>query len=202
MCHRTRLALVATLVAVTLSPSPVLAAPSAVTVRAMSYDPSSVDLPAQGAAVRWTNVTSPNRLHDVVSSLPGSFESGLFGNGETYSRRFDAAGTFTYICSLHDVMLGSVSVPLVGEVEQVDGQVRFRLRQGTGPLGRGSRFRYVLSMQGPGDVAPRLVRVSRGAVALVAPAEPGDYRFWSRLKDTVTRRPSADSPAIVLSAPG
>jgi plastocyanin len=65
-----------------------------VEVRSISYAPRDITVP-RGTLVVWDNVTSPDRVHDVVSSVPGLFESGRFHAGETYAHRFTAAGTFT-----------------------------------------------------------------------------------------------------------
>src|SRR5262245_14290392 len=91
--------------ALSLLGAPVAAAgPRIVEMRALSYSPTLVTFPAPGRAIEWRNVTSPDRLHDAVSSLPGFFSTGLLASGQAARVRFGAAGTFTYICSIHDVM--------------------------------------------------------------------------------------------------
>jgi Copper binding proteins, plastocyanin/azurin family len=45
-----------------------------------------------------------------VTADDSSFSSTEIGEGETYSRTFDTAGTFAYHCEIHDYMTGTVSV--------------------------------------------------------------------------------------------
>jgi len=58
------LLLAAALLAGIASPS-VAAAPNVVEMRSLSYVPAPVTFAAPGGTVRWTNVTSPDRLHDA-----------------------------------------------------------------------------------------------------------------------------------------
>ena len=52
-----------------------------------------------------------------MSSLPDYFGSTLLSSGGESTFTFRAAGTFTYICTIHDVMLGRVEVAPVVAVE-------------------------------------------------------------------------------------
>jgi plastocyanin len=191
-------AILAALVALALTASPVAAAPVDVAIRSISYDPSAVNLATQGRVVRWTNVTMPNRAHDVVSSLPAYFASELLASGETFSFQFRSAGTFTYICSIHDVMLGAISVPVAGTLEAVGDRTYIRIRAGTVLFRREDRYRYVLLRRGPGDPAFRVWRIGRGNEATMEARLAGEYRFKVRLKDRIEKRPSADSPMLTL----
>jgi plastocyanin len=77
----------------TLAPASAAAPPSVdVTIRSMRYDPVSVVVP-QGPSVHWSNITTPSRAHDVVSSLPGYIRSPLMVDGQSYRFTFAAAGT-------------------------------------------------------------------------------------------------------------
>ena len=85
-----------------------------VAVRSMRYDPVALSV-RLGTRVRWRNVTAPSRAHDVVSSFPGYLKSPLMVTGQSFRFTFSAAGTFTYVCSIHDVMNGrssALEVPL------------------------------------------------------------------------------------------
>lgn len=61
----------------------------------------------RGATVTWTNMD--NATHTVTAN-DNSFNSGSLTNGNTYARRFDQAGTFTYRCTVHPRMMGTVIV--------------------------------------------------------------------------------------------
>jgi plastocyanin len=199
MRHPVVSALVSPLLALTLSAAPAVAAPLDVAIHSMSYAPVTLDAVALGSTVRWTNITNPNRLHDVSSSLTGYFHSALLPSGKTFTMTFQAAGTFTYVCSIHDVMLGAVAVPLVAQVVHDAGGTHFHIRLGTGPLAVGSHYRYVLLRQDPGADQPTVVRVSRGAVVDITPTVAGDYVFVARLKDITLGLHSGDTAPVTLS---
>jgi len=69
------------------------------------YDPAEVEV-APGQAVRWEFVGLNE--HDVVSD-DRSFVSTLMTEG-SYTHRFDEAGEFAYLCSIHPEMRGVVRV--------------------------------------------------------------------------------------------
>ena len=60
-----------------------------------------------GTTVTWTN--RDDIPHTVVSS-DGVFKSKARDTDETFSYKFDKAGTYTYFCSLHPKMTGQVVV--------------------------------------------------------------------------------------------
>lgn len=60
---------------------------------------------AVGGSVTWTN--QDGTAHTVKFS---DSESGHLGNGEAYTKKFDAPGTYTYSCGIHTSMKGTVEV--------------------------------------------------------------------------------------------
>lgn len=59
----------------------------------------------KGSTITWTNNdTAP---HTVTGN---GWDSGQIDPGETYSRKFTAAGSFDYHCIIHPVMQGTVNV--------------------------------------------------------------------------------------------
>ncbi|MEK6326402.1 MAG: plastocyanin/azurin family copper-binding protein [Actinomycetota bacterium] len=68
------------------------------------FSPSSVTV-STGDTVNWTN--NGAEPHDVTGS---GLASGLLQSGQGYSHTFTSAGDFSYICSIHPFMQGSVSV--------------------------------------------------------------------------------------------
>lgn len=64
----------------------------------------------KGTTVTWTNEDSAK--HDVTPDTEtADFKtSELFGKGETYSATFNTAGTYTYYCSPHPYMKGTIEV--------------------------------------------------------------------------------------------
>jgi LPXTG-motif cell wall-anchored protein len=88
------------------APKPVAAPAGAgsVTIRDFSFGPASVTVTA-GDTVSWTN-SGPSQ-HTATGS---GFDTGTLSKGQTGSHRFAQAGTFSYVCSIHPNMKGSVKV--------------------------------------------------------------------------------------------
>jgi plastocyanin len=88
-----------------------LAAPASAEVSfvAMEFDsfsPARLDL-LVGDSVNWRNGSL--RAHDVASDVAG-FDSGRVEQGGSFAHTFEAAGTFPYVCRMHDPMKGQVTV--------------------------------------------------------------------------------------------
>jgi plastocyanin len=79
---------------------------AAVSIVDFAFQPGSVEVPV-GGTVTWTN--SGSAPHTVTSDS-GAFDSGQLAPGASFSQTFDTAGTFTYHCSIHPQMTGTVIV--------------------------------------------------------------------------------------------
>jgi plastocyanin len=75
-----------------------------VDIKQMQFTPSSLKIKA-GDSVTWTN--SDDRDHSVTGS---GISSGKISPGGTFSYTFKKAGTYTYTCSYHPRMKGTVTV--------------------------------------------------------------------------------------------
>lgn len=77
-------------------------------MRASSFQPTALTV-AKGATVSFTNSSSVE--HNVVFDSPpaGLADIGSITSG-TVTRSFGTAGTFTFKCTLHDGMKGSITV--------------------------------------------------------------------------------------------
>ncbi|HET6766023.1 MAG TPA: cupredoxin domain-containing protein [Chitinophagaceae bacterium] len=69
-----------------------------------TFSPSLMTLTA-GKPVAWIN--DDNQVHRVTAD-DGSFDSGDMQPGATFSRTFNAPGTFPYHCKYHKGMTGTV----------------------------------------------------------------------------------------------
>jgi plastocyanin len=69
-----------------------------------NFNPGSVTVPA-GGSVTWTN--NDSSPHTATGS---AFDSGNLNNGQSFTKKFTTAGTFTYVCSYHSNMTGTVKV--------------------------------------------------------------------------------------------
>jgi plastocyanin len=63
---------------------------------------------AAGTTVRWTNHDAVP--HTVTSNPAGLFNSGTLLPGESFEYRFDTPGSYSYICTIHPSMTGTVIV--------------------------------------------------------------------------------------------
>src|ERR1035437_5565060 len=72
----------------------------------LAFTPSSKTV-AVGTTITWTNKDTDT--HDVTNST-GLFQSTSLGLGGTFSFQFNTAGTYTYRCTFHSGMTGTIIV--------------------------------------------------------------------------------------------
>lgn len=77
---------------------------AAVLLQNFSFDPSSVTI-AAGGEVTWTNRDSVN--HTVTGEGWGSE---LFGKDKSFTKKFETPGVYSYYCTPHPNMTGTVIV--------------------------------------------------------------------------------------------
>jgi LPXTG-motif cell wall-anchored protein len=82
------------------------AADTSVTIRDFEFAPATITIDA-GDTVTWTN-DGPTP-HSATAD-DGSFDTGIRDQGESGSHTFDQAGTFSYFCTPHPSMRGTVTV--------------------------------------------------------------------------------------------
>jgi plastocyanin len=89
--------------------NPAAPAVATVTLRNIAYSPASISVKV-GDTVEWVwaDGAVPHNI-DGASDL-GPFDSGSVKTSGTWSFRFTKAGTFTYHCDVHPVMVGTVTV--------------------------------------------------------------------------------------------
>jgi plastocyanin len=78
-----------------------------VTIKGFVFASSDVRVP-MGTTVRWTN--EDNVVHTVTADTTGGPSSGQLKPGQSYSFKFNQAGTFHYHCAIHPAMTGSITV--------------------------------------------------------------------------------------------
>ncbi len=76
-----------------------------VTIKNFAFSPASVEI-AVGETVTWTNEDSAT--HTVTGD--DGIDSGSLAQGKTFTHTFASAGTFSYHCSIHPNMNGTVTV--------------------------------------------------------------------------------------------
>ncbi|MFH1222511.1 MAG: cupredoxin family copper-binding protein [Candidatus Micrarchaeota archaeon] len=77
---------------------------AAVVIKDFSFQPSTLTIKA-GTMVTWTNQDSaPHTIKISEQSSP------TMATGQTYSQKFDTAGTYEYSCGIHPSMKGTIIV--------------------------------------------------------------------------------------------
>jgi len=87
----------------TTTPPPVI---NTVSIVNMAFSAASLTVPV-GTTVTWTN--NDNMMHTVTSDATG-FDSGNLAMGSNFSKVFSVAGTYTYHCTIHPSMKGTIIV--------------------------------------------------------------------------------------------
>ena len=83
---------------------------STVTIQNMAFSPASITVPT-GTIVTWTNNDSvTHTVTGTGNGAPNGFNSGNLASGTTYSFTFTDPGTYTYQCTIHPSMTGTVIV--------------------------------------------------------------------------------------------
>ena len=77
-----------------------------VEIENFAFTPATITVKV-GTTVTWTN---KDTVRHTVTSDKGLFDSGLFGKGESFSFTFTEAGTYTYHCTPHPNMKGTIIV--------------------------------------------------------------------------------------------
>lgn len=88
------------------SPSATAVAVDVVDVRNFSYEPKVITV-APGTTVTWRFHDQPQ--HDVAAT-DRAFASELLTAGQEYTHTFPTAGTYDYLCTVHQYMTGTVIV--------------------------------------------------------------------------------------------
>lgn len=77
---------------------------NAVSIESFSFKPAVLTVPV-GTTVVWTN--NDTAKHDIKST---EFFSNALAKGETFSFKFEKAGTYDYSCGIHPTMTGQIIV--------------------------------------------------------------------------------------------
>ena len=80
-----------------------------VTIRMVDikFDPEDATA-GVGEEVCWVNEDGID--HNAVAESGATFESELFGKGETFTATVDKPGTVEYVCTIHPGMTGTIEV--------------------------------------------------------------------------------------------
>jgi len=85
---------------------PTAPAETSVRMAGSRFEPATLPV-AVGEAVSWFN---DDALPHTVSASDGSWDSGNLVPGQAFERRFDTAGSYSYLCRYHPGMIGTIKV--------------------------------------------------------------------------------------------
>jgi plastocyanin len=77
-----------------------------VSIQGFVFQPDALTVPS-GTTVTWTN---HDPVAHTVTDIDQVWDSGLFEESHSFSKRFDTPGTYTYFCIPHGIMIGTVEV--------------------------------------------------------------------------------------------
>ena len=86
--------------------SPAFGDDATVTIKNFDFSPMNVTITA-GSSVTWKN--DDGEPH-TVTSVDSAFRSGALDTGQSFTFKFDKAGTYKYLCSIHPKMVATVTV--------------------------------------------------------------------------------------------
>jgi plastocyanin len=94
---------------VTTAPTTSTSGGNTVVIKNFAFDPSTLTVKS-GTVVKWTNQDGAS--HAIVSDTgsPAAFSSDSLSTGASYSYTFTQPGTYTYHCSIHPSMKGTIIV--------------------------------------------------------------------------------------------
>jgi plastocyanin len=75
-----------------------------VVIKDFAFTPSTVTIKV-GETVTWRN--EDGVPHDATA---GTFTSGSISSGQSYTKKFDKAGTYTYVCKVHPSMAAATVI--------------------------------------------------------------------------------------------
>ncbi len=128
------LAALAPIVARAAAPSARAHAAVQVTIQNFAFSPAHLSV-APGTTVTWTNKDSV--AHTVTSDTSAWPDSGSVNTGQTFSFTFKKAGTYTYHCSIHPSMVGTVTVGAGSSSSGSSGSVNSGgMMGGMGPMSK------------------------------------------------------------------
>ena len=94
------------LFAATLSVSGAHAADVMVVMKNFDYSPMDVTI-AAGTTVTWKNLDGEPH---TIASRDGLFRSPALDQNDTFQFKFDTAGVYKYVCSIHPKMMATITV--------------------------------------------------------------------------------------------
>jgi plastocyanin len=179
-----------------------LAAPIAVSITNFQFTPATAQGPLN-TPVTWTNnagATTHTATSDTTnpdgSPGVGLWDSGNLSGGQQFVFSLTAAGSYTYHCTIHPTMKGTINIR--PKATPTSGQVgtQFVIMVSTTVAANG--FVFDVQKKNPGGQFADW-RIGKTAKSFAfMPANPGTYQFRARLRRTATNGATLYSPAAAI----
>jgi plastocyanin len=176
------------------------AVPKGVTISNFMFSPTPVKVKL-GGQVKWTNngpsqhtTTSDGVVDGSGDTGVGLWASGPLNVGSSFSFTFIAAGSYTYHCSIHTFMHGTVNVPMTATPKSGGTSTTFTITWAT--AAPGANLVFDVQEKAPGG---KYVTIENGVTSQstsFSPSTTGTYQFRSRERNTSTAGASNYSPAL------
>lgn len=85
------------------------AAGKAVSIKNLEFNPIAITVKS-GTSVTWTNEDAVPHTVTSKTPSPAAFDSGTIQQGTTFTYTFTQPGTYSYFCTIHTFMTGTVVV--------------------------------------------------------------------------------------------
>ncbi len=193
-----RLTLAGLIASAVIALGPVTASAATATVKMgfNDFTPATKTV-ARGDRVRWSN-KGGFLEHNVQATAPRWYfystkqNAGDILPGDTYQFTFRSAGHFSYVCSIHSGMDGSITVPI--SVAKLTGPVRFRVTVASAPAT--GPWRNEVQVRRPGSSTWKRIALTTATSVTFTPSKRGTHLFRSRVTNTSTGADSGWSPTV------
>jgi len=149
-----------------------------------SFTPALAKLTAPGTDVQWHNSTTSTWSHNATDTTGlGYFSSGPIAPGSNYSRRFIAAGTYTYVCTqIHPIaMTGKIRVPVKTSPSSGDLGTTFTIKWASREAP--TNYAYDVQRKRPGQASFHDWKVGVTEKQTdFTPSQTGTFAFRARLR--------------------
>lgn len=88
---------------------PTAASSATVEIERSRYLPDEIDV-AAGGSIAFVNLDPVDHTVTAADDSTLSFDSGAYGEGESFTQRFDEVGTYNFFCEIHPTMRATVTV--------------------------------------------------------------------------------------------
>ena len=169
--------------------------PTDITVSDFAFTPSSININF-GTPVRW-NFVGPS-VHTATSRSLNLFDSGNRSPGQAYAYTFFGAGTYTYRCSIHTTMSGTVHTRMAVAPNRGGTTTTYQATWASSAPPAG--YVFDVQIRRPGGV---YTDWKAGTTLIngtfVPDAGTGKYSFRTRLRNVATTRASGWSPVSTIN---